>query len=428
MVDNEPLRIAVLIDHRPNSFNEVGGLVGTWEQLAHIAGSRTDLELTLFFLGESSQTRMRKEHVRYRFLPPVLGTQGCRFLSGLPTHTDLAPFHPTLFRQLRGFDLYHTTDTISAFAKTALWKARLSRVPLVTSVQTDIIAWARIYAPEVLRQLLPGRTLRRWLLERYHYLERRERAMVRRFGRYVRQCRAVLVSHPRDRQRVQTLAPTTPAFWLRRGIDLQLFHPRQRDRQYLQDRFGIPPECTLLLFVGRLDHVKGILVAAHAVHQLLQQGCQVHLLVAGDGILRQDVARLLGAHVTLVGNLPHHALPRLYASADLFLFPSEAEVWPNVVVEALACGLPVLACAQGAGHLMQGRFCEGLLLPNRLPDVWSVAIAALLAQPDRLQAMRRKARLAVETRVPSWTQVLEEDLLPVWHQVVHRTSCPPARA
>lgn len=415
---SSPLRVAVLIDHRPNHPGEMGGLAGTWEQLSHVAWGRSDLDLTVFFLGDTVQTLPQSANVRYMLIPPLFGTERLAFLQSIPTHTDLAPFHPVLFQRLQGFHLLHTTDTFYAFARTALWRARWHGVPLTTSVQTDTIGWARIHTPVILQRLLPSHTLTRWILEQSPYLDRQERVMERRFGRYLHHCRAVFVSHTRDRERVQRLAPDTPQAFLRRGLDRDSFHPCQRDRAAVEARFGIPPGRILLLFVGRLDPVKGVVIAAEIVQRLATQGHNTHLLVVGEGTQRQQVAALLGERGTLTGNLPHEELATIYASADLLLLPSEAEVWPNVVMEARACGLPVLACAQGAGHVMQGHGVDGFLLPDRHLATWLAAVQALLAQPSQLREMGRQARCAVETHVPSWSQVLEEDLLPVWQRAV----------
>jgi glycosyltransferase involved in cell wall biosynthesis len=406
----------VLIDHRPNHLGEVGGLAGTWEQLSRIACDRPDVDLTVFFLGNTSQVLPQSPNVRYVLLPPLLGTERLPFLRGIPTHTDLAPLHPRLLRRLQGFHLLHTTDTFYAFAKTALWQTRRRHMPLVTSVHTDIIGWARIHTPAILQRLLPSRRLNNWVLERYGYLDRQERAMERRFAKYIQQCQTVFVSHQRDQERVQRLAPGTPWALLRRGLDLHTFHPRQRDRQRLAQRFGLPPEHLLGLFVGRLDAVKGVLIAAEVVRALVSQGYKIHLLVVGNGAQQQEVVRLAGHCVTLTGNLPQAELPGIYASADLLLAPSEAEVWPNVVMEARACGLPVFTCARGASHVMRGAGHDGILLPNRDPAEWLAAVTAWVAQPARLRAMGCQARRAVEAQVPSWVQVLEEDLLPVWQR------------
>lgn len=414
------IRVAVLIDHRPNHPGEAGGLAGTWEQISRVALGRLDLDLTVFFLGDSGRVIHRGENVRYVLLRPALGTERFPFLKGIPTHTDLAPFHVPLFRRLAGFHILHTTDAFHAFAKTALWGSRLRGIPVVNSVQTDIIGWARIHTPGILNSFFPGQTLARWILERYRYLDRQQRSMERRFRRYIQGCHAVFVSHERDLERIKRLSPSTPTFSFRRGIDLETFHPRRRNRHELMQRFDIPAGHTVLLFVGRIDPVKGALVAAEVVQKLLQRERNVHLLMVGDGSQRNQVQDLLKDHATLTGNLPHEELGWIYASADLLLFPSEAEVWPNVVMEARASGLPVMACEQGSRHVLEGCEIDGVLLPNRLPEVWSSAVEDLLDAPDRLHKMGRRARQSAETSGPTWNRVLEEDLLPVWRKYAGR--------
>jgi glycosyltransferase involved in cell wall biosynthesis len=171
----------------------------------------------------------------------------------------------------------------------------------------------------------------------------------------------------------------------------------------------IPWRC----FVGQLDAVKGVLIAAEVVRQLVARH-YLHLLVVGDGAQHQEVIRLAGHCAILTGNLPHGELASTYASADVLLSPSEAEVWPNVVMEARACGLPVLACQRSARHVMQGEQRDGLLVANRDPAVWLAALEPLLHQPALLHEMGQRARQAVERQVPIWQQVLTEDLLPAW--------------
>lgn len=408
-----PLRVSVLIDHRPNHPGEVGGLAGTWEQVSRAAQGRDDLELSLFFLGDQTRSEQLAPNIRRVLLSPALGTERLGFLKGIPTHTDLAPIHLRLLGQIKGSHVIHTTDAFYAFAKTGLWARRLWGIPLVNSIQTDILSWARIYTPRILSRMLPSSVMR-WLLERYRYLDRQERSMERRLGRYVGSCSAALISHPRDFQRLSKLAPSTPVYYLRRGIDLDRFHPKRRDREQILRRFGIPRDTFLFLFVGRMDPVKGVMVAARVVRELLQLGLDVHLLAVGDGSQREEASRLLAHGGTFPGNLPHQELGWIYASADLLLFPSEAEVWPNVVTEAKACGLPVLACQEGARHVMLGQGQDGILLPDRDPERWVRLSKALLENPGVLREMGLRARQDAQNRYPSWTEVLEQDILPVW--------------
>jgi glycosyltransferase involved in cell wall biosynthesis len=424
MESRGPLKVAVLIDHRPNHPGEVGGLAGTWERVSQAALGRTDLDLTIFFLGDTPGVISLGENVRHVLLRPALGTERLPFLRNIPTHTDLAPLHPGAFRRLRDFHVLHTTDAFHALAKTALLRSRLSGIPMVNSIQTDIIGWARIYTPRILNQILPT-PLARWVLDRCQYLDRQQASMEKRFGRYMAQCAAVFLSHERDRERLGRLAPATPTYFLRRGLDLESFHPKRRDRARIQERFGIPEERTLLLFVGRIDPVKGAMVAAHVVRELLGQGQDVQLLMVGDGSQRKEVGDLLGERASLTGNLPHGELGWIYASADLLLFPSEAEVWPNVVMEARACGLAVLACREGARHVMEGAEHDGVLLSDRDIPRWISETKRLLAAPTRLREMGRLARQESEKGAPSWTRILEKELLPVWLGVSEGPLPPP---
>ena len=419
------LKVAVLIAHRPNHRGEVGGLVGTWERLSKVARGHPGLDLTLFFLGDTFQVIEQSENVRHVLLSPSLGTERLPFLSEVPTHTDLAPFHIGLFRRLRGFHVLHTTDTFYAFAKTALRIARIFNLPLVTSVQTDIIGWARIYTPLILRRILPVRCLANFVLNRYKLLDRQERSMEKRMGSYLRRCAGVFVSHRRDMERAKSLSPQTPVFFLRRGIDLNAFHPKRRDRRRLETHFGIPRDRQVMLFVGRMDPVKGVLVAAHVIRNLVRQGENVHLLAVGDGSLRREVAGILQDRATLPGNLPHEELGWIYASADMLIFPSEAEVWPNVVTEAMASGLPVVTCQKGASHLLFEVQDGAVLLPDRNPDEWSGTVRALLNNGSYRREMGRQARRILEVHGMSWRTILEEDLLPVWSDAAgSKTSAP----
>lgn len=417
MKNVKKISVGVLINHRPNHPGEVGGLAGTWERIAEALGSREEIQLTLFFLGDEPGCEELAPNVRKVLLRPAMGTERMPFLNSVPTHTDLSPFHRGLFSRLKGFDLIHTTDTFHCFAKTGLWASRLWKIPLVNSIQTDVIGWARIYTPRILSRLLPPKAVD-ILVHKLGYLDRQERSMERKLGRYARHCTAVMVSHERDVGRLARLAPGVPIYFLRRGMDFERFNPTRRNRENLAARFGIPEERSILLFVGRLDPVKGVMIAAQVTRNLVLRGKEVHLLVVGDGIQRKEVTTLLGERATLMGNISHHELGWIYASADLLLFPSEAEVWPNVVAEARASGLPVVACHKGAYHVMIGKGEDGLLLQTRDPGEWIGAVNSLLENPQVLRKMGWRAREDALIRYPSWQKVVDEDILPIWRGAV----------
>jgi glycosyltransferase involved in cell wall biosynthesis len=152
------------------------------------------------------------------------------------------------------------------------------------------------------------------------------------------------------------------------------------------------------------------------VDRVRRAGVPAHLFCAGTGAERAALEGALGATLTCSGPLDQNELARAYASADLFLFPSMIDEAGNVAIEALGSGLPALLAA-GSGVATRMADCAGLrvLQGDRL-EPWVAAIIELAAAPQRRSEMGKAARAYVEARVPSWADILAEDLLPVWQE------------
>src|SRR6185436_20309639 len=105
-------------------------------------------------------------------------------------------------------------------------------------------------------------------------------------------------------------------------------------------------------------------------------------------------------------------LGAIYASSDLFAFPSRTEVSSNAVQEALCCGLPVLLSAINPSVPAAA---AGLVAPEVSARV--DALDAAVSDPGRRAALARAGQDWAAQAIPGWRQVLEEDLLPVWQAV-----------
>lgn len=136
------------------------------------------------------------------------------------------------------------------------------------------------------------------------------------------------------------------------GVDPKKFHPipRERAREFL----GLPSKKKLILATGRLVPVKdfGLLIRAFKILVDSAQELDVGLIIVGDGKERERLENLiaelgLGDHVRLVGTVPHDQLNVWYSAADLFCLCSRREGWPNVLLESMACGTPVVATPVG---------------------------------------------------------------------------------
>ena len=168
------------------------------------------------------------------------------------------------------------------------------------------------------------------------------------------------------------------------GIDTNLFRPTAPDPDIVRTD-GTP----LLLWVGRLQPWKGVDVALHA----LQEIPRAHLMIVGDGETRADLERLaqglgLAERVHFLGALPRERLPSIYAAADLLLATSFAsETFGIGLVEAQACGLPVVASRFGGFPEVIDEGRTGLLVPPRDPVALAAAVRSLIDDLERRRAM-----------------------------------------
>ena len=145
---------------------------------------------------------------------------------------------------------------------------------------------------------------------------------------------------------------------VRRGVDLELFNPARRDRSALA-RFGIGDE-PVALYVGRLSKEKNLdgLCDAWKVVHAARPDAKL-LIVGGEGPLK-GTFRAPG--MIEAGGLYGAELARVFASADVFAFPSETETFGNVVVEAAASGIPAIVAAAGAAHEHVGDGITGYVI------------------------------------------------------------------
>ena len=413
-----PLRVGVLVDlpFGPHS----GGHVKCWTRLAEAArGLAGELDLTVHYTGNEPRKISIADNVHYAIVPSVFSTARVGFLSHVPDHTDLAPWHPKIAAALPRFDVIHTTDGYFTYARTALRVARRRRIPLVNSVHTNTPEYARIFTAQTIEELFGQGMVTRALHDGVRLPELVEQRMLRQLDRYHRACDFVMVSRPSQLEALGRVMPGRVGL-LRRGIEHQLFGPGKRDRAWLASEFGIAPETTVVLYVGRLNRGKNVGVVVDAVASAVERGLSVHLLCAGDGNERAAIQARLGRHASCPGNIDREMLALVYASSDLFAFPSEIEEYANVVLEALASGLPVMVSARsGMGRLLIENV-TGLVLPSDDPGAWAGAIAALVGDSACRRDMSLAARAYAERRLPSWDDVLATDLLPHWREVVER--------
>ena len=183
-----------------------------------------------------------------------------------------------------------------------------------------------------------------------------------------------------------------------RGVDTRRFRPELRD----PGRFG-PPGAIVVLYAGRLTREKGADLLADAFLAAYARDPRLHLVLAGGGPEEEALRARLGAHATFLGWLDGDALAVAYASADLFLFASRTDTFGQVLLEAQASGLPVVAVDEGGPRAIVRDGRTGLLCPPH-PDALAAAVLELGGRP--LLRGRLAAGALADVRERTWERSL----------------------
>ena len=186
-----------------------------------------------------------------------------------------------------------------------------------------------------------------------------------------------------------------PCHLMPRGVDAELFHPAKRKRDP-EDRDQV------LGFVGRLSVEKNVTLLAEVQEELERMGHKsFRFLIVGHGAeeswLRERLPRAV-----FPGVLKGEALAEAYASMDLFVFPSHTDTFGNVVLEALASGVPAIVTPNGGPPTIVRDGETGRIVPDA---EFASAVAGVLGDPEKHAAMRLAARSYSLTM--SWDSVFE---------------------
>jgi len=298
----------------------------------------------------------------------VVGASSAQF--PLYSEVRLAAIGPGIWRQLDEFrpDLIHLVGPVTNGLSGLLY-AQARGLPVVSSFHTDLPRYSHHYSLG-------------WL----------ESGLWRALRAIHNRCAVTLCpSHTLIRQ-LRGHGFERLRYWSR-GVDAEQFSPARRSAT-MRARLGGVDGTPLLLFVGRLAREKRVdqLVA------LLRGMPNARLAIVGDGPARAELEAQFGdLPVTFTGYLRGAELAAAYASSDLFVFPSDSEAFGNVVLEAMASGLPVVAAAAGGVLDLVAPEETGLLVAPGDAAELEVAVRRYLNDPElhrRHAAAARAAALA----------------------------------
>ncbi|WP_303773437.1 glycosyltransferase [Anaerolinea thermophila] len=215
------------------------------------------------------------------------------------------------------------------------------------------------------------------------------------------------------------------------GVDITRFYPIPREEAC--EAIGIPPEDRMLLFVGRIEPLKGLDTLMRAIAILRECGVQCHVphylaVVGGDPSssgenLSDEMARLqtlrrelhLEDLVLFLGKRAQDTLPYYYSAADVLVMPSHYESFGMVALEAMACGTPVVASQVGGLAFLVQDGLTGYVVPDGDPQALSDRLRLLLVDGELRQRMGLQA--AAYARQYAWENIVER-LLGVYSELL----------
>jgi len=279
--------------------------------------------------------------------------------------------------------------------------ARRLGVPMVSSYHTSFSAYARFYRLGLLAG--PGWSFLRW----FHNSGRRTYAPSEATARE-------LIDRGFRRVRVWS-----------RAVDTARFHPSFRSAG-LREQWGAGEERWVIGNVGRLAREKGLDTMLDAMHRLEREAPGRFVFAfAGDGPYLEPLRRGAPPSARFMGRLEGEPLSRFFASLDLFVFPSVTDTFGNVLLEAMASGVPVLAADAGPTRALVSDDRGMLYYPGAGANL-AGGIRAAVAQPDRLAKMRRAGLTFAAQR--GWDRIFDDLIADYRLAIAEARVAPPAPA
>ena len=379
-MSNQP-RVAFFAD----SFHEVNGAALTSRRLEAFA-RRRGYELLSVHCGPRAFRQKTGS---------VLTLQLRRGPFAVAVDRDLK-FDPLLFRwrnevlaALREFrpDVIHVTSPGDVGVLGA-WAAHTLQIPLVASWHTNLHEFAARRLEKVLSFLPRGGGARiaaaaeSWILGKVLWFY---------------SLAAVALAPNHELATMIGARTGKPVFLMARGIDTAQFSPSRRDRADGPFTLG---------FVGRVTPEKGVRLLVKLEQQLLASNVgPFRLLIVGAGSEVPWLTKRLRT-ATFAGVLTGDALARAYANMDLFVFPSRTDTFGNVVLEAMASGVPAVVTAEGGPKYLVQKGVTGFVAETE--DEFCRAAMLLMEDPELLRRMRTAA--VEHARQYSWDRVFEAEV------------------
>jgi glycosyltransferase involved in cell wall biosynthesis len=386
------LHVAVVTETFPPEVNGVAMTLGRMVQGLLARGHRVSLTRPRQHAADMQATSQENSPPLTTTLVrglPIPGYAGLKF--GLPARGLLS-------RQWRAErpDVVQVV-TEGPLGASAIAAARDLGIPVVSEFHTNFHAYSRHYGFAWLEDLVAAH------LRRLHNRSRMTLVPSRQLGVDLQR---------RGYRNLRVVA---------RGVDTALFNPARRNAN-LRNIWKVGERDLVVAHVGRLAPEKNLPLVLDSFEAIRRYAPGARLLLVGDGPARARLEREHPEH--LYAGMRHgEDLAAHYASADLFLFPSMTDTWGNVVLEALASGLPVVAYRMAAAAELIRHGDNGMLADPGAGDQFERAALDLVTRPAARQRMGKAAAASIAAL--DW-EAIHDQLVAALREAIAQPAPPPA--
>jgi glycosyltransferase involved in cell wall biosynthesis/predicted metal-dependent phosphoesterase TrpH len=361
-----PDRTALFTD----TLHEINGVAMTIKRLVKTAKAR-DVELTVFTCGSEAG-------------PGIDGVRTFPSIGdfSLPEYPELKLHFPPILDVIDAFEQGGFTkvhvSTPGTMGLLGLAIAKLMDVPIAATYHTDIPQ----YVGSLTNDLFLESTAWNFIIWFYNQMDE---VMVPS-----KSTRDQLVERGLSPGKVRPLP---------RWVDTELFTPVRRNPE-LWRSYGMNGEIKFL-YVGRVSKEKNLGLLADAFRDITDAGFACRLVIVGDGPYRQELEnKLRGYPVLFAGFRQGEELAAIYASSDVFVFPSTTDTFGNVVLEAQASGIPVIVSDEGGPQELMAPHETGFVVKANDRSELARAMAYFLYNPELSRSMGEDARRFIESKAP----------------------------
>lgn len=359
----------VKIAHFTDTFYEVNGVALTLQQHVKMA-IKNSKQLTVITCSESFE---KTQQGIQNFAP--IG------IYELPEYEEQKIFYPPLLEMLsycyeNQFNQIHTA-TPGPIGLAALAIARILKLPISGTYHTSIPQYAQILTGDESIEEVSWRYIL-WYYDQMDTIYAPSQST-----------KDELVEKGLSENKIKVYP---------RGIDIKKFTPEKRNG-FFAERMKNPDHVKKILYVGRVSKEKNLHLLAKAFKKLTKTYDNIHLVIVGGGPYLTEMKKTMeGLPCLFTGYLKGEDLTGIYASSDVFVFPSTTDTFGNVVLEAQASGVPVIVTDKGGPceNMLPNK--TGLLVPGDSERALRKALCILLDNRNLAHQMSQAARQYMEER------------------------------